>query len=193
MVFDCADDFNLFLKSWDFDERIICDFVEQHEYSEKIFSGSTNTIRVITVMNHETDKAYVVYATHRFGTEKSKPVDNISSGGLCCLIDVDSGMLGKLSSVALLGESFNYHPDSKATVVGTKVPNWEKIKETVIHVHNCFPYYEFLAWDIVLDKNGDVFALEINRGSDLNSQIICPLRNEPIGKWMREKNLLKNF
>ena len=127
---------------------------------------------------------------HRFGTDQSKPVDNCSSGGLFSHIDLGTGRLSAAVRETEPGKFFENHPDTNAPIEGVTVPHWEDVKRKLLHVHRCFPFYTFLAWDIVIAETGEILVLEINRGSDLMFQMITPLRYEPLGDFMREYGLL---
>ena len=177
------------VSTWE--EYIIVDFVKQAKYSEAIYSETTNSIRVITAMR-KNGECEVLLAFHRFGSDMSKPVDNISSGGLVALVDLDTGKLGKAKRKIDPEIMHSVHPDSKSQIEGVQITNWEHIKDKLLHVHRCFPYYTFLAWDVVVSEKESPFILEINRGSDLGIQMIKPLRSEKLGVFMREYGLLDN-
>ena len=51
------------------------------EYSNKIYSNSVNTIRII-VINNGDGTFSIPIAVHRFGTKTSQIVDNAASGGV---------------------------------------------------------------------------------------------------------------
>ncbi len=173
------------------EEYIIVDFVNQAMYSDEIYAETTNTIRVVTVQRKNGDFD-VVLAFHRFGTDSSRPVDNICSGGVVALVDLNNGQLSVAKRVTEPNKSYSNHPDSGSLIEGVQIPKWNQLKQTLIHVHQCFPYYTFLAWDVVLDQNEKPIILEINRGCDLNVQVIRPLRKEKIGIFMQEYGLLDN-
>ncbi len=176
--------------SWE--EYIFVDYINQAKYSDKIFSETVNTIRIITAIR-KTGDFEVVLAVHRFGTEQSKPVDNASSGGIFASINIETGVLSSAVRETEPDRTYFEHPDTEAQIEGIIIPNWEHIKQKVLSVHRRFPYYSFLAWDIVQDENGDTCVLEINRGSDLMWQMITPLRHEPLGEFMRENGLLDKW
>ena len=175
--------------SWE--EDIITDYISQAEYSKTIYPESTNSIRVVTG-HHKDGRFEVLLAFHRFGSELSKPVDNISSGGLVALIDIETGELGEAKRKTEPGKVYLAHPETKARIKGIQVLNWERIKDKLLQVHKCFPFYNFLAWDVVVGENGVPYILEINRGTDLGVQMLKPLRKEKIGKYMEEFGLLDN-
>jgi len=59
------------------------------------------------------------------------------------------------------------HPDTGATIVGTIIPNWEKLTELVRTASQVFAGIRTQSWDVALSANGPVF-LELNYGGDLN-------------------------
>lgn len=168
---------------------IIVDYINQAEYSNNIYSETTNSIRVVTV-KRKNGEYEVVLVFHRFGCENSKPVDNICSGGLVTLVDISTGKLGKAKRITEPEKEYSVHPDTQEPIEGILIPNWEALKEKLIQVHRCFSYYTFLAWDVVINDIGVPYILEINRGTDLNVQLIKPLRNDEIGRFMDEYGLL---
>ncbi len=177
----------MLVSSWE--EYIVVEYVHQAKYSDLIFSDTTNSIRIVTALR-QSGTIEVLFAFHRFGSEMSKPVDNISSGGLVSLIDVASGILGKAKRKTEPGHFHAVHPDTQAQIEGVVIPNWRIITDKLLHVHRCFPYFKFFAWDVVIDENGNPQILEINRGSDLGIQMIQPMRNEKMGDFMRDNGLL---
>ena len=175
-------------------DYIISDWIYPHKYAKKVFPETTNTMRIVTVMNHTTNKAEVLMAVHRFGTTASFPVDNGCSGGICCFVDLENGTLGYGHDMIHVGEKYTVHPETGEKLEGLQIPNWDNVKTRMTHVHNCFPYFEFLAWDVVIAEDGEVYIIEINRGMDVHwLQVDKPLRNEKLGKYMKEKGLLKNW
>lgn len=176
------------------EEYIITKKVSSHIYSRTIYPYSANTIRVITVMNNDNNNADVLLAFHRFGTQKSRFVDNINSGGIYALVDIETGKIGYgkcLYDINCTEKIYVKHPDTNTAIMDIYIPKWLELIESLKHAHKCFAYYQFFAWDVTIDQEGKFWVLEINRGSDLEIQSICPLRNEKLGKWMKEKNLLK--
>ena len=127
---------------------------------------------------------------HRFGTNLSNFVDNYSSGGVFSEVDINSGRLTIAARVTEPEKRYITHPDTGVQIEGIIIPDWENIKKQVLHVHRCFPFFRFLAWDVVVDKSGRPVVIEINRGCDLDFQMIKPLRNEKLGEFMKEYGLL---
>lgn len=174
------------------EEYIAVTFIEGHEYSKRIFPLSTNTIRIVTVKDDSTDEVDILFAMHRFGTNNSEPVDNISYGGLFAIIDTDTGILSKARSKIKISEEYAIHPDTMEPIEGVSVPNWHKVKSTVLQWHRQLPHYRFLAWDVVITKDENISVLEINRGCDLSIQMIMPMKNEKLGKYMKKIGIIKD-
>ena len=187
---DCSEDERVkAVSSWE--EYIVVDYIKQAEYSSKIYPETTNSIRIVTARRKSGDYELLL-AFHRFGSDLSRPVDNISSGGLGAFVDIDSGCLEKAKRKTDPKIMHSVHPDSHGQIEGVAIPNWADIKEKLLHVHRCFPFYVFLAWDVVVGENGEPYILEINRGCDLGVQRAKPLRHEKLGEFMREYGLLDN-
>ena len=170
--------------------------ISSHEYSKKIYPFSSNTIRVITTMDNKTNDVDVLLAFHRFGTKRSKFVDNISSGGVFALVDIETGIIGEAKSIFDLNDldrTYSTHPDTGAPIKDAYIPKWQELLATIKHAHKCFAYYRFFAWDITLDENGKLWVLEINRGSDLSVQVLSPLRHAKLGDWMNKQGLLRSY
>ncbi len=176
--------------SWE--GSIIVDYACQAEYAKKIFPETTNSIRVITGQ-HQNGEIEVLLSFHRFGSKRSLPADNISSGGLFSLVDLETGTLGPAKTLFDPDRFHSIHPDTGEQIEGVQITDWEKIKAKLLHAHHCFPCYTFLAWDVVATDSGDPYILEINRGSDLGIQMIKPQRNEKLGQFMREYGLLDKW
>ena len=175
------------------EEYIFTKKISSHDYSKTIFPHSSNTIRIVSVMDNEKNAADIILAFHRFGTSRSKFVDNINSGGLFSLVNIETGKLGNAKSlfdINDINKVYSTHPDTGAPIKDVCIPKWNDIKDNLKKVHKCFPYYQFFAWDATLDEEGRLWILEINRGSDLEIQEFCPLKNEKFGLWMKKRGLL---
>ena len=173
---------------WRIEDYLFVETVQQADYARSIFPGSCNSFRVVTG-RHKNGEIEVLHAFHRFGCDQSVPVDNISSGGLFAVIQSD-GVMTAAKRLTEIGEWYSVHPDTGVQIEGIRIPGWEEITDALLRVHKTFPYYKFFAWDVVIGQDGCPWILEINRGCDLYTQSIHPLRNEKFGAFMREYGLL---
>lgn len=169
------------------DEYIFTQRVLPGGLSKSIFPKTANTMRIVTAMID--GKATTLVALHRFGTEKSFPVDGGAYGGIMSSIDIKTGTLGK--ALAYSGEQYSCHPDTGARIEGVSIPEWTQILSKLENAHNCLPYYEFFAWDAVVADDGKLYAIEINRGTDCEFlQLEHGQRDGLLGKYMRSKEYL---
>src|SRR5699024_8233450 len=91
-VIDCEEFIKLIDK---LDHSIYQEYIIQAEYSNDIYSGTVNTIRILTMRDPDTKEAFIATAVHKFGSERTKPVDNVWNGGMTALVDLESGTLQK--------------------------------------------------------------------------------------------------
>lgn len=140
---------------------IFVDYIESADYSAKIYPEATNTIRVVSAMNPKNEPE-ILLSFHRFGNDRSKPVDNISSGGMFALINIETGMIGAARRKTEPKIVYSEHPDTKIQIEGVQIPNWKELLMQLKHAHACFPYYNFFAWDGVFDRDLKPWILEIN-------------------------------
>ncbi len=175
-----------------YEDYLFVQVIHAHEYSKIVYPGTANTMRIVTVMNDERNDAEVLFAFHRFGSHNSDPVDNMSKGGLFAYIDLESGCCGKAKQLYDIDKDYAAHPDTGAQIEGLRIPNWEGIIRYVRESHLKFPFYDFFAWDVVINEQGIPFILEINRGSDLSIQSLHPMRKDKLGQYMKKRGLLDN-
>lgn len=171
------------------DDYIITEFIEQHDYSSKLFAKTTNTIRLVTIIDDE-GIVSIPYAMHRIGLKSTIPVDNASKGGLISKINIETGELSEAKRYFDKNVYIN-HPDSGSRIEGVKIPFWNNVKEIVVEVAQKFPYIYFIAWDIVITK--DSFSvIEINASSGLNIfQIWEGIRNTELGDFYKRHKVLE--
>lgn len=168
----------------------ICESIVQNEYLNKLYDKTTNTLRLITFKDPETDKFILDFAVQRIGRKQTIPVDNGSMGGLVAKVDLDTGMLSSARCLHNLNE-YKKHPDSNSKIEGAIIPEWDKIKEEIIELSNHFPYLNFIAWDVLLTKKG-MCIIEANTSSGVNIlQLWGGQRNQKLGDFYRYHSVIK--
>lgn len=178
---------------------ILCEYITQSEFAESLYPYTTNTIRMICAKK-ESEKARVIGAVQRIGRRCSIPVDNFSSGGLACEIDLETGELS--SAVAGHGDKegrmqmCEVHPDTGVHIKGRKIPQWVELKRSIETLMNQFPYLNFVAWDILLTEktfNSNGYCIiEGNASSSCDLlQIMKPgLRNKELGEIYKSYGII---
>lgn len=172
------------------DNWIIVECISQHEYANKIYDKTVNTIRLITLRDIHTKKIKIFFAVQRIGTKKTIPVDNGSRGGLVSKINLETGELSEARCLHNLNV-YKIHPDSKAPIEGVKIPNWQELKKEILELANKIPYMHFIAWDILLTNEG-ICIIEANTSSGVNIiQLWGGQRNNELGDFYRYHNVIK--
>jgi hypothetical protein len=159
---------------------IITDFVEQHDKIAAIYPRTTNTMRLITFRDVDTGEPFVAFASHRFGTSESVPVDNARAGGISAGIDTTTGRFTRAlwPRQALEGRSgvqwMDEHPETGARITGVPVPNWDMAQDGVLRAMRALPGSRYVGWDVALTQDG-MAVIEGNNRGDVILQMHRPL------------------
>lgn len=171
-------------------DYLVAQFANQHVYAQNLYPNASNTIRIITYQDPLTKTPEIAYAIQRIGNDVSAPVDNLCSGSICAMINLDTGMLTKARSYRLAGE-FAKHPDTSALIEGVVVPNWKKIKKEILNVSKKFPYLKFIAWDVLIKDDG-FWVIEINASTDFEMiQLFEGLKTSKLAEFYKYHKILK--
>ena len=176
-------------------DGMIQERMEQGSFENEIYDKSVNTIRIVTMKKKGGEEHEIVAALQRVGNDKSRPVDNFNQGGGSCLINVETGKIGPMKSMLYKDAEGDFleldsHPDSGTMIRGRIIPNWQKIKNQIVDLTRKLPFFECIAWDVVLQDDG-IAVIETNMKSSLNVfQIHQPMRNTLLGEKYREHGWL---
>jgi len=162
-------------------QMIISEHIEQHHYARRIYVGATNTLRLLSMRDADTGEPFVAAALHRFGSERSKPVDNTGAGGLTAEVDLVTGVLGPLAAMPGCYLPHGHpvvwhddHPDTGVRVTGTVVPRWSEVVDEVNRAMRFLPGLDWIGWDVVVTSDGFTL-IEGNAGPDITFQVHRPL------------------
>lgn len=149
------------------EDYIVTEYVEMHEELKKIYPHSLNTVRLI-VINENGDDPFIGIAGIKFGTKRSGFVDNITSGGVNCQIDTQTGCYCGGFGVSEKKEFVDHivHPDTGVKLEGA-VPNWQIVKEGIQKICKYIPMIEFMGFDVAVTADG-FKIIEINSAPGLN-------------------------
>lgn len=146
---------------------MISEVVDQADYAKKIFSKTANTVKFVTMIDPDTEEAFLAACFHRFGSERSVPVDNVGKGACLARVDVDSGLMSPVYLVRDRKLSWiTHHPDTNAPIEGEYVPGFQEVKRQILDLHNHVKYIKYIAWDVVIQNDGFVL-LEGNANTDM--------------------------
>lgn len=172
---------------------VVNEFVGQSNFSKEFYPKTTNTIRILTMIDPVTNKPFIPIAVQRMGNLTSIPADNWTQGGLSAEIDLNSGELGEGVTYPKNGklEWYSEHPETKSKIMGKIVPYWHEIKESILNAASLYPYIKYVGWDIVITDDG-FSVLEGNNFSDVNLlQVHRPLlSDERVSKFYKYHGII---
>lgn len=147
---------------------IINEYIEQGEFSRRLYPLTVNTVRVLVVRDVESGEPHVVRAVLRVGNSESYPIDNFSMGGLSIEIDLESGALGRVVAAEgrFRGQSLHRHPDTGEELTGTCIPGWSTHMRELKALFTQLPYLKYCGFDLILRDN-DFIVLEGNSYSQV--------------------------
>ncbi|MFP8956949.1 sugar-transfer associated ATP-grasp domain-containing protein [Natrialbaceae archaeon A-CW3] len=163
-----------------FDDYLLSEYVKQDSYSSSIFSKSSNTLRILTMIDPKTNEPFVAGAIHRFGVENTAPLDNFSQGGGTTQVDLDTGELGKTAFQS--GGELDWvtqHIETEAPIEGVYIPSWDTIVDNLLKITESLSFIPYIGWDvIVINDQGKFSIAEANSYPDPDVlQIHKPLLN----------------
>lgn len=173
------------------DRYLIQEKIEQADYARRIYPRTTNTVRVLTMWDPDSDEPFIAMASHRFGSAKSYPVDNFTQGGFCAAVDLATGEMSKAVTYPTTRklEWHEDHPDTGERIAGTCISNWPAAHRQLLDIARAFPYWRYVGWDIVLDHNGTLKIIEGNHRSNLRIlQVHAPLLRDPRVRKFYQQN-----
>lgn len=176
-------------------DHLIQEYIIQAEYSRSVFSGTINTIRILVMRDPNTKRTFIATAVHKFGSEKTKPADNVRKGGMTALVDLETGILQRSAFHENNNKTIQWketHPDTNVKIEGIKVPNWNEVKRQILDLSNELSYLNYVGWDVVVTDDG-IKVIEGNNYSDVNIlQIHKPLLvDDRVKEFYRYHNIIK--
>lgn len=172
-------------------DYFVSDFIQQGQFAQGLFPVSLNTIRILTMIDPQTEQAFIGAAVFRVGTRLSAPTDNFRRRGLSFAIDPISGRLGKGAMLPHRGRVhwFDRHPNTGRRVTGQLIPHWSDIQTNILvvanHVYNSHQV-KYVGWDVIVTDEG-VSLLEGNSRPGVSlHQVHQPLLTNPQTKAFYE-------
>jgi hypothetical protein len=147
-------------------ERII-----QHPMMAALNPHCVNTIRLVTVIDHETITPFS--ALVRVGRGQ-KITDNWHAGGIIIRLNMESGCLDKdgFTSSEYDGKRYTVHPETGVKFDGYAIPFCRQAIQLATGLHKYYYRAHSIGWDIAITDAGPVF-IEANRtwGPDAHAVI----------------------
>jgi len=147
--------------------------LEQGSFWQQLFPEATNTMGLLTLWLPSEPAPFVARAVQRIGTPNTVPGDDWSDGGIAVPIDLNSGTLGTGRIHPYRGKqptlkSLAHHPDTGAEIAGKVLPQWDRIKDTVLRAAGSMPFNRMAAWDLIVTKDDEPVIVEADGDSDIH-------------------------
>ena len=127
--------------------------IEQHDEVSKIYPGSINTVRVVTILKDNIP--HVICAYFRIGNGKF--VDNFNSGGMVAPVDEKTGIVQD-KAIDKNKVLYENHPATGSQIKGFQFPNWNEAIEMCKEAAKIVPEMAYVGWDVGFSKKGPVFV-----------------------------------
>lgn len=130
------------------EQFLLEEVIIQNKELSKLYSGSVNTLRVITFLDN-TGTTRILNTILRIGNNGN--VDNFSSGGMYTFVN-ESGIV-YVPAIDEVGRVYYEHPKTHEKIVGFKVPDFDKVFAFVDKLSKRVPTIRYVGWDIVITEN----------------------------------------
>ncbi|MBO5454661.1 MAG: hypothetical protein J6A69_11980 [Clostridia bacterium] len=139
---------------------IVQELIEQYPEIKKLNESSVNVLRVNTLFTCGSPK--VVSCSLRLGAPGAFNDNSISKEGKGMLvIGVDENGVLRDKAYESCGASYD-KTHTGVEFKGLQIPDFDKIKETVIKIHSQMPFAKFIGFDVALDSDGEIIIMEYN-------------------------------
>ena len=132
------------------DSGLIEDVIIQHPDVAKLYPGSVNTYRIVTVSRN--GSSGVVCAFIRIGSG-GRFVDNINSGGMAAPVNADTGIVAR-AACDKDGRCYGVHPVTGAPIPGCRLPFWQESVEMCLEAAKVVPQLGYMGWDVAVSADG---------------------------------------
>lgn len=126
-------------------QLLVEDVVKQNKEISNIYPNSVNTLRVVTI-NKKVVAAYLRIGNH------GNVVDNFNHGGMATKVNIENGLI-EFPAIDKESVVYTIHPETKAKIVGVKVPMWDKVVELCETIAHVIPEVGYVGWDICVGED----------------------------------------
>ena len=172
---------------------VVQDVVKCHASISEIYSGSVNTLRIITY--RWKDEILHMPVIMRIGRGGSY-VDNAHAGGMFIALD-DDGTMHK-TAMTEFNIQYTEHPDTGLVFENYKIDLLPDVIAAAKKMHTVMPQVGVVNWDFTIDEDGEPLLIEANSGR--GGSVWLPEmahgcgpfgeRTEEVLQWMRKMKSL---
>lgn len=173
---------------------LVTEYLLPHPEFAKLCDKSVGCLRYIIgrTLNGE---IIDIYTFMRFGTKKSKFVENYNSGGVLAIIHDGKYTEGNILDMKNMKNMKNIrikkHPDTGAPLQG-EIPHWAEIKQAAHVIADVMPQMNYMGIDFCITNDNRVKIIEINSLSSLDCiQTDKSIFETNAGEFFKERLLQK--
>lgn len=138
--------------------NLICEqCFKQHKDISELYPDAVSTIRLFTFFRD--GKVDVLFAGLRVGL--SGVVDNLSSGGMMCGINLETGEIETYGATKK-SERIVTHPTTGVPFLGRRIPAWDEAVAMVKKAALLLPANPYVGWDVAISEDGVPELIEGN-------------------------------
>lgn len=162
---------------------VVTSYIHMHPELKRIYPKSVNSIRMMLV-NEQGYNPRILQTYMRIGSSKTGYTDNVGYGGICAMIDAETGVI--YNPETIVNHEFfpcPTHPDTGVEIAGIQIPHWQEVCRTVCDICRYIPDLEYLGFDVAVTEEG-FQIMEINIHQDLHK---VALYSDEIMDYFRRK------
>jgi hypothetical protein len=142
---------------------LLQDAVVPHPLLAETCGPHVSTVRLVVVV--EEGKAEIVQTVLKIAAAGNVADNFWRPGNMLASIDGQSGVLLRVVQGFLPEQSeLQAHPDTGKTLVGLRLPHWQKVLDSCLELAMDFAPLRFQSWDIAIGADGPIF-IEVNTGA----------------------------
>ncbi len=154
-------------------QYLVEEMIVQHPDISRIYPLSVNTLRLVTIKNG--NMVHLVFSSMRIGN--GKRVDNLNSGGMAVLVDMEAGEISA-PGADKEGNVYERHPMTGVELVGIRIPMYREAVSLVKKAAMKIPELGYIAWDVAVSEKGpliieanhfpghDIYQFQVHLGPD---------------------------
>lgn len=127
----------------------------QHEALAKLYGGSINTVRMMTLRD-DSGIPHIVFTCLRVG-KGGGFVDNLNAGGMLAPIKKETGLIEE-PAIDKQCHVFDVHPDTNVAFRGFQIPFWEECCDLVLTAAKRVEGIRYVGWDVALTPDGPILV-----------------------------------
>ena len=129
-----------------------------------------------------------IYSFMRFGTARSKFVENYAAGGVLAIVHDGKYSNGNIFDFSTLKNiKIDVHPDTGVPIKG-EIPYWENVKKIAHLIADVMPQMIYMGIDFCITHDEKIKIIEINSLPSLDGfQFVQSIFETPAGEFYKER------